>query len=179
VIYRSTSSLDSPSFTADGKSVCFREDGRLQLLSLTPGAEARLIGEENAESCVTALTSGASPWRVSHEIKGGRAQVFRRAHGNAKPQQLTRDRFSNWMPRLSPAGTSIAFISGTEPPANGKPGAGDYLLRESNLSGADRGPNDSSAPRELARLYGGPGSLGPAPWSPDGKQLVFVSREPE
>jgi hypothetical protein len=31
----------------------------------------------------------------------------------------------------------------------------------------------------LARFFGGPGALGPAPWSGDGKQLVFVSREPD
>lgn len=179
VIYRSTFHLDSPNFTVDGKSLCFREDGRLHILSLTPGAETRPIGEENAEQCVTALTSGAVPWRVSHDIKGGRAQIFRRGSGSAKPQQLTRDRFSNWTPRLSPSGTSIAFISGSEPPDDGKPVAGDYLLREMPFDGADEVSKNGGEPRELARFYGGTGSLGPAPWSPDGKQLVFVSREPE
>jgi hypothetical protein len=27
----------------------------------------------------------------------------------------------------------------------------------------------------LAHFDGGPGTLGPAPWSPDGKRVVFVS----
>jgi hypothetical protein len=40
-------------------------------------------------------------------------------------------------------------------------------------------PFAGGEPRELARFYGGPGALGPAPWSTDGKQLIFVSREPE
>jgi hypothetical protein len=31
----------------------------------------------------------------------------------------------------------------------------------------------------LAQFYGGMGSLGVSPWSADGKQVVFVSREPE
>jgi hypothetical protein len=175
VIYRSPLHLDSPSFTANGKAICFREDGRLHVLSLSPGADARTVGEQNAEECVTALTTTASPWQVTHEIKSGRAQVFRRGGGNPKPLQLTKDQFSNWTPRLSPAGTMIAFISGSEPPEGGKPVAGDYLLREIPVDGANQGEQ----PRELARFYGGPGSLGPAPWSADGKQLVFVSREPE
>ena len=68
-------------------------------------------------------------------------------------------------------GNEPALQRGIAPPDDAKPAAGDYLLREL--------PADGGEPRELARFYGGPGALGPAPWSPDGKQLVFVSREPE
>ena len=65
----------------------------------------------------------------------------------------------------------MVFISGATPPETASPPSGDYLLREL--------PIDGGEPRELARFFGGPGALGPAPWSTDGKQLVFVSREPE
>ena len=169
VVYRSTYRLDSPSFTAAGHAVCFREDGRLMYFSLTANTEPHLVGAENVEECALAPASASSD--VSHAIKGGRAQIFRRDAGKSKPTQLTADRFSNWTPRLSPDGRSIAFISGTVGPEDGKPVAGDYLLREIPLDGGE--------PRELARFFGGPGALGPAPWSTDGKQLVFVTREPE
>jgi TolB protein len=169
IVYRSTSRLDSPSFTAAGNAICFREDGRLQYFSLTANTEPRLVGAENVDECQLASPVTTSPWLVSHEIKGGRAQVFRRGTGGPKPMQLTKDRLSNWMPRLSPDGSSIAFISGTEPPDDGKPATGDYLLR--------RMTSDGSEPSELAHFFGGPGALGPAPWSLDSKQLVFVSRE--
>jgi hypothetical protein len=171
VVYRTTARLDSPSFTAAGNAVCFREDGRLMYYSLTANTEPRLVGAENADECQLANPVSASPWRVSHEIKGGRAQIFRRGTGDAKTLRLTSDRFSNWTPRLSPDGKAIVLISGTEPPDDGKPGLGDYLLRELPADGGDA--------RELARFFGGPGALGPAPWSGDGKQLVFVSREPD
>jgi TolB protein len=169
IVYRSTSRLDSPSFTAAGNAVCFREDGRLQYFSLTANTEPRLVGAENVDECQLASPVTTSPWTVSHDIKGGRAQVFRRGPGGAKPVQLTKDRLSNWMPRLSPDGSSIAFISGTEPPDDGKPAAGDYLLRRMTSEGGELS--------ELAHFFGGPGAIGPAPWSLDGKQLVFVSRE--
>jgi TolB protein len=169
VVYRSTSHLDSPSFTAAGNAICFREDGRLQYFSLTANTEPRLVGAENVDECQLASPVTTSPSLVSHDIKGGRAQVFSRGPGGAKPVQLTKDRLSNWMPRLSPDGSSIAFISGTEPPDDGKPAAGDYLLRRMASEGGE--------PREFAHFFGGPGTLGPAPWSRDGKQLVFVSRE--
>jgi TolB protein len=171
VVYRSTSRLDSPSFTAAGNAICFREDGRLQYFSLTANTEPRLVGAENADECQLASPVTTSPWLVSHVIKGGRAQIFRRGPGAPKPVQLTKDRLSNWIPRLSPDGSSIAFISGTEPPDDGKPAVGDYLLRQM--------PGEGGEPRELAHFHGGPGALGPAPWSLDGKQLVFISREPD
>lgn len=171
IVYRSTSRLDSPSFTAAGNAICFREDGRLQYFSLTANTEPRLVGAENADECQLASPLTTSPWAVSHDIKGGRAQIFRRGPGSAKPLQLTKDRLSNWIPRLSPDGSSIAFISGTESPDDGKPVAGDYLLRQM--------PSEGGEPRELARFFGGAGALGPAPWSLDGKQIVFISREPD
>ena len=71
--------------------------------------------------------------------------------------RLTSDKLLNWQPRLSPDGESIVFISGTTPPDDGKPSAGDYLLRAM--------PIDGGEPRELAQFHGGPGALGPAPWS--------------
>jgi TolB protein len=171
VVYRSTSRLDSPSFTAAGNAICFREDGRLQYFSLTANTEPHLVGAENADECQLASPITTSPWSVSHDIKGGRAQIFRRGPGSAKPVQLTHDRRSNWIPRLSPDGSSMAFISGTEPPDEGKPVAGDYLLRLM--------PGEGGESRELAHFFGGPGALGPAPWSLDGEQLVFISREPD
>jgi len=171
VIYRSKSRLDSPSFTGAGNAVCFREDGRLVYFSLTAHADPHLVGSENADDCDLAHPLTKSPFLVSQEIEGGHAQIVRRDARDAKPKRLTADEYSNWTPRLSPGGESMVLISGNAPPDDGKPAAGDYLLREL--------PVDGGEPRELARFYGGPGALGPAPWSPDGKQLVFVSREPE
>lgn len=171
VVYLSKYRLDSPSFTGAGNAVCFREDGRLMYYSLTANTDPHLVGAENADECDLAHPITTSPQLVSHEIKGNRAQIVRRDARDSKPMRLTSDQFSNWTPRLSPKGESMVFISGLTPPDNGKPSAGDYLLRQL--------PADGGEPRELARFYGGPGALGPAPWSTDGKQLVFMSREPE
>ena len=171
VIYQTKSRLEAPSFTGAGNAVCFREDGRLVYFSLTANADPHLVGTENADECDLAHPITRSPLLVSNEVKGKQAQIVRRDARDAKPKRLTSDQFSNWTPRLSPSGESMVLISGTAPPDDGKPSVGDYLLRELSIEGGE--------PRELARFYGGPGALGPAPWSTDGKQLVFVSREPE
>jgi hypothetical protein len=76
-----------------------------------------------------------------------------------------------WLPRLSPDRSRVASIFFKGRGRMGRPDPGDYLLRVGAL--------DGGAPEELANFYGEPGTLGTAPWSPDGKQLVFVSREPE
>ena len=155
VVYLTKYRLDSPSFTGAGNAVCFREDGRLMYFSLTANTDPHLVGAENADECALAHPLTTSPFLVSHEVKGGRAQIFRRGGGNSKPLRLTSDQYSNWTPRLSPDGKSMAFISGTMPSEDGKPSSGDYLLREL--------PIDGGQPRELARFFGGPGALGPAP----------------
>lgn len=76
-----------------------------------------------------------------------------------------------WLPRLSPDRSWVASVFWKGRGHYGRPGSGDYLLRAAPLAGG--------APQELASFYGEAGTLGTAPWSPDGKQLVFVSREPE
>jgi len=76
-----------------------------------------------------------------------------------------------WLPRLSPDRTQVASILWKGRGRYGRPQRGDYLLRVAALAGG--------APEELASFFGEAGTLGTAPWSPDGKQLVFASREPE
>jgi TolB protein len=76
-----------------------------------------------------------------------------------------------WLPRLSPDRTLVASIFWKGGGHAGRPAPGDYLLRVTPLAGG--------ASEELAGFYGEPGTLGTAPWSPDGRRLVFVSREPE
>jgi Tol biopolymer transport system component len=75
-----------------------------------------------------------------------------------------------WLPRLSPDRSRVASIFCKGRGHGDRPEPGDYLLHVAPLAGG--------AIEELARFYGEPGTLGTAPWSPDGKQLVFVSREP-
>ena len=75
-----------------------------------------------------------------------------------------------WLPRLSPDRSLVASVYWEGRGRSGRPEPGDYLLRVAPLTG--------DALDVLAGFYGDAGTLGTAPWSPDGKRLVFVSREP-
>lgn len=76
-----------------------------------------------------------------------------------------------WLPRVSPDRVTVASIFFKGRGREDRPDPGDYLLRVAPLGGGE--------PRVLAAFYGDGAALGSAPWSPDGKQIVFVSREPK
>ena len=150
VIYHYNQPLESASFTATGDALCFRQEGQLQRLALDGSSEPQQIEAQNAQACELGHSEMMPESSVPSEAgSGGRV----------------------WLPRRSPDGSTIAYLLGGRRAQDGRPAAGDYQLRSI--------PFDGGESRELARLYGGPGALGPAPWSADGKQLVFVSREPD
>ena len=88
--------------------------------------------------------------------------------GTAK-EQLTFDEYHNWFPHISPDGNWMVFISfpGDIDP-NAHPSYKEVTLRLMKL-------NAPGAPKVIAHLYGGQGTLNVNSWSPDSKQLAFVS----
>jgi TolB protein len=168
VIWYSSTPMEVPSFTAKGDAVCFREDGQLKRLSLIGRAEPGLVDMTNIGECEMAQPLISAAQKVIHKVDGGRAQIWLEP-ADGRPRRLT-SHGNNWLPRLAPDAQSFVFLSSQVKADKGKPGTGDYLLMLMPLAEGDE--------RVLAQFYGGPGSLGISPWSPDGKRVVFVSREP-
>ena len=81
-------------------------------------------------------------------------------------EQLTSGDFNNWFPHPSPDGQLLLFIS-YDKNVKGQPQNADATLRLLNL--ADR------SIRVLAKLIGGAESLDAPCWSPDSRQVAFVS----
>ena len=83
-------------------------------------------------------------------------------------EQLTNDKYNNWFPHISPDGKWIAFISfGQEVSPNDHPSYKRVMLRLMPASGGE--------PKTIAYLYGGQGTINVPSWSPDSKQIAFVS----
>ena len=98
----------------------------------------------------------------------GTMHIYRMKPDGTNKEQLTFDEYNNWFPHLSPDGKWIVFISflpDTDP--NDHPPYKRVMLRLMPVSGG--------APKVLAYLYGGQGTLNVASWSPDSKQIAFVS----
>lgn len=98
----------------------------------------------------------------------GTMQLWRMKPDGSDKEQITFDENNNWFPHISPDGKWIAYIAfGTDIDPNGHPSYKRVTLRLMPLNGG--------APRVIAYLYGGQGTLNAPSWSPDSKHIAFVS----
>ncbi len=103
-----------------------------------------------------------------NSVRSGTMQIWRMKPDGTDPEQMTNDGWNNWFPHISPDGQSVAFISF---PADVSPSDHPYykhvLLRLM--------PAGGGAPRVIAYVYGGQGTLNVPSWAPDSTMLAFVS----
>ena len=95
-------------------------------------------------------------------------QIWRMKPDGSEPEQVTNDAWHNWFPHISPDGQWIAFISFPKEvdPAD-HPYYKQVMLRVMPAAGG--------APRTIAYVYGGQGTINVPSWSPDSRMLAFVS----
>ncbi|MCP9199557.1 DUF5050 domain-containing protein [Gramella sp. GC03-9] len=98
----------------------------------------------------------------------GSMQIWRMKPDGSDKEQITFDANNDWFPHISPDGKWIAYISfPAEIPVNDHPSFKRVTL---NII-----PADGGAPRVIAYLYGGQGTINVPSWSPDSKHFAFVS----
>jgi dipeptidyl aminopeptidase/acylaminoacyl peptidase len=98
----------------------------------------------------------------------GTMQIWRMKPDGSDQEQVTRDEFNNWFAHPSPDGKWIVFLS-YDKEITGHPANKPVRLRLMPLNG---GPI-----QDLARLFGGQGTMNVPSWSPDSRQVAFVSYE--
>jgi TolB protein len=97
----------------------------------------------------------------------GHAQLARMRRDGSAVEQLTRDERVNWFPHLSPDGRQTAYLSypsGTR----GHPADVEVELHLVSDDGWD-------APRTVAELFGGQGTINVNSWAPSSDRFAFVS----
>lgn len=100
--------------------------------------------------------------------QSGTMQLWRMKPDGTGNEQLTFDENNNWFPHLSPDGKWIVFISfPKEINPDSHPSYKRVTLKLMPASGG--------APRVIAYLYGGQGTINVPSWSPDSKHIAFVS----
>jgi hypothetical protein len=109
-------------------------------------------------------------WIYFHSNRTGSMQVWRIHPDGSGEEQVTRDTNYNWFPHPSPDGKWIVYLSTPTVPDTGHPSDTEYVLR---LIPASGGPA-----RDIAKFFGGQGSLNVPCWSRDSTRLAFTSLEP-
>jgi TolB protein len=100
--------------------------------------------------------------------ESGTMQLWRMKPDGSAREQITFDENNNWFAHFSPDGKWIAYLAY---PANMNPLTHPFCKRvELKLM-----PATGGAPKTIAYIYGGQGTINVPSWSPDSKQLAFVS----
>ncbi len=100
--------------------------------------------------------------------QSGTMQIWRMKPDGTGKEQMTFDEYNDWFPHVSPDGKWIVFISfPVEVAPADHPSYKRVMLRMMPASGG--------APRVIAYLYGGQGTINVPSWSPDSKYIAFVS----
>jgi TolB protein len=98
----------------------------------------------------------------------GTMQIWRMKPDGSQQEQVTSDDFNNWFPHPSPDGRWLAFLS-YEKGVEGHPANQTVRLRLKPLAG---GPIE-----EMAKFFGGQGTINVPSWSPDSQKLAYVTYE--
>ncbi len=101
-----------------------------------------------------------------NSIRTGTMQIWRMKSDGSNQQQITFDEYNDWFPHPSPDGKWIVFLS-YEKEVDGHPANKDVMLRIMPIGGGEI--------QVLAKLFGGQGTINVPSWSPDSKNIAFVS----
>ncbi|MGE0127902.1 MAG: TolB family protein [Blastocatellales bacterium] len=93
-------------------------------------------------------------------------QIWRMKTDGGEQTQITKDDYNNWFAHPSPDGKWLVILS-YEKNVTGHPANKDVMLRLVPVGGGEI--------QVLARLFGGQGTINVPSWSPDSRQLAFVS----
>ena len=157
-------------WSPDGKFVIYtgERNGEFDVykMSIRGGDESRL-------TTATGLDDGPeySPdgkYIYFNSTRTGTMQIWRMKPDGSDQEQVTNDDYNNWFPHVSPNGQWICFLSFSRDVAPGDhPFYKRVYLRLMTIGG--------SKPKVVAYVYGGQGTINVPSWSPDSRQLAFVS----
>ena len=135
-------------------------------------------GEETRLTTAKGLDDGSeySPdgrYIYFNSTRSGTMQIWRMNADGTDQQQITNDEYNNWFPHISPDGKQMVILSFSKDVApDDHPFYKQVYIRW--LPVIDENPAHT-APKVIAYVYGGQGTMNTPSWSPDSKRIAFIS----
>jgi TolB protein len=158
-------------WSPDGKSLIYTggRNSEFDIYSIASdgsGAEVNLTNSKGLDDGPEYSPDGK--YIYFNSARSGLMQIWRMQPDGKNPEQITKDEYNNWFPHISPDGQWIALISF---PKDVDPADHPYYKRVYlRLM-----PVGGGAPKVIAYVYGGQGTINVPSWSPDSKMVAFVS----
>ena len=155
-------------WSPDGKTLvyCAERSGNFDVYSVPVqgGEEKRLTTADGLDDGPEYSHDGQ--YIYFNSVRTGLMQIWRMKPDGSEQAQITNDEHNNWFAHPSPDGKWLVFVS-FERDVVGHPPNKDVMLRLMPVGGGEI--------QVLAKLFGGQGTINVPSWSPDSRQLAFVS----
>ncbi len=158
------------SWSPDGANLAFcgERNGEFDVFTIPTegGEEKRLTTAKGLDDGPDYTADGKFIYFNSE--RSGTMQIWRMRPDGSHQEQVTSDDFNNWFPHPSPDGKWLVFLS-YEKGITGHPANQTVRLRLMPLAG---GPIE-----EIAKFFGGQGTINVPSWSPDSQKVAYVTYE--
>jgi TolB protein len=155
-------------WSPDGKTLayCAERNGNYDIYTIPVegGEEKRLTTAEGLDDGPDYSPDGQ--YIYFNSVRTGLMQIWRMKTDGSEQTQITKDDYNNWFAHPSPDGKWLVILS-YEKDVQGHPANKDVMLRLVPVGGGEI--------QVLAKLFGGQGTINVPSWSPDSRQLAFVS----
>jgi WD40 repeat protein len=158
-------------WSPDGRTLAFcgQRNGELDVYTIPAegGGELRLTTAPGLDDGPEFSPDGQYIYFNSE--RSGLMQIWRMKTDGAEQTQMTpNDGHNNWFAHISPDGSRMVFLTfDNSVKSNEHPANRDVMLRMM--------PADGGVITTLAKFFGGQGTINVASWSPDSRNIAFVT----
>jgi TolB protein len=155
-------------WSPDGKTLtyCAERNGEFDIYTIPAvgGVETRLTTAPGLDDGPEYSPDGK--YIYFNSVRTGLMQIWRMKPDGSGQEQMTFDEYNNWFAHPSPDGKQLVLISYPKN-VEGHPENQDVMLRLMPAGGGQV--------QVLTKLFGGQGTINVPSWSPDSKNVAFVS----